>query len=388
MQKRTSNILRVSVRPEMLRWALERSGKHTADIAKQFPALAAWGSGDKQPTLKQLEAFAKATYTPIGFLFLAEPPEEQVPIPDFRTIADQPVARPSPNLLDTLYLCQQRQAWYRRFALMEGEEPLKFVDSIRLTDGVDEAAERIRKALGFNLEERRKLSTWTEALRRFIEEADAAGVLVMVSGVVGSNNKRKLNPKEFRGFALVDDLAPVVFVNGADTKAAQMFTLAHELVHIWLGESALSDSQARAAPHHAIERWCNQVAAELLAPLTVVREEYDPKAELRDELDRLAKRFKVSTLVVLRRIRDVGGLSAEAYWNAYEAELDLLQGLPAPSGGDFYRTVGARVSKRFAHSIVVSTLEGQSSYTEALRLLGMKKMSTFQELGNSLGLSA
>ena len=167
-----------------------------------------------------------------------------------------------------------------------------------------------------------------------------------------------------------------------------MFTLAHELVHIWLGESALSDSQARAAPHDGIERWCNQVAAELLAPLTVVREEYDPEAELRDELDRLAKHFKVSTLVVLRRIRDVGGLSAEAYWNAYEAELDLLRGLPATSGGDFYRTLGARVSKRFAHSIVVSTLEGQSSYTEALRLLGMKKMSTFQELGNSLGLSA
>ena len=115
MQKRTSNILRVSVRPEMLRWALERSGKHTADLAKRFPALAAWESGGKQPTLKQLEAFAKATYTPIGFLFLAEPPEEQVPIPDFRTIANQPVARPSPNLLDTLYLCQQRQAWYRRF---------------------------------------------------------------------------------------------------------------------------------------------------------------------------------------------------------------------------------------------------------------------------------
>jgi Zn-dependent peptidase ImmA (M78 family) len=229
------------------------------------------------------------------------------------------------------------------------------------------------------------MPTWTDALRRFIEQADALGVLVMVNGVVGSNNKRKLDPREFRGFALADDLAPLVFINGADTKAAQMFTLAHELAHIWLGQSAVSDAQASQMPEHEVERWCNRVAAELLAPLAVVRAEYQPGNPLGEEINRLARPFKVSTLVVLRRIHDVGGLTQDQFWRAYGEELERLVALPAGSGGDFYLTPGARASKRFARALVVSALEGRSSLTEAFRFLGFKKMATFRELGHSLG---
>jgi Zn-dependent peptidase ImmA (M78 family) len=243
----------------------------------------------------------------------------------------------------------------------------------------------IRGALGFKVDERRLIPTWTDALRRFIEQADALGVLMMVSGVVGSNNRRKLDPQEFRGFALADELAPLVFINGADTKAAQMFTLAHELAHIWLGQSAVSDTQASLVPEHQVERWCNRVAAELLVPLETLRAEYDPRADLRHETDRLARRFKVSTLVILRRIHDAGGLIREQLWEAYEAELQRLPTATKGSGGDFYLTLGARVSKRFARALVVSTLEGRSSFTEAFRLLGFKKMATFRDLGLSLG---
>jgi hypothetical protein len=153
----------------------------------------------------------------------------------------------------------------------------------------------MRGVLGFNLDERRRLPTWAEALRWFIDQADGLSILVMVSGVVGSNNRRRLDPEEFRGFALAEPLAPLVFVNGADTKAAQMFTLAHELAHVWLGETAVSDAQASEAPQHDVERWCNQVAAELLVPLAALRETYDRNAALDAEVDRLARRFKVST---------------------------------------------------------------------------------------------
>ena len=149
---------------------------------------------------------------------------------------------------------------------------LPFVGSARLEDDAVEVASRMRRALGLDLEERRRLSTWTEALRRFIEQADALGVLVMVSGVVGSNNRRRLDPQEFRGFALADPLAPLIFINGADTKAAQMFSLAHELAHIWLGQSAVSDAEARATPNQAVERWCNRIAAELLVQLGALRD--------------------------------------------------------------------------------------------------------------------
>ncbi len=258
---------RVAVRPELLRWALDRSGRSVEGLAAKFPRLAAWERGEAEPTLRQLEQFAKATYTPVGFLFLREPPVEEVPIPDFRTLPGAHRDRPSPDLLDTIYLCQQRQEWYREFARTMGEPALGFVGSARIEDDVVATAAAMRRALGFDLEERRQLPTWTEALRRFVEQADALGVLVMVSGVVGSNNRRKLDPQEFRGFALADPLAPLVFVNGADTKAAQMFTLAHELAHVWLGESALSDASPASAPLQRVESWCNRVAAELLVPL-------------------------------------------------------------------------------------------------------------------------
>lgn len=138
-------------------------------------------------------------------------------------------------------------------------------------------------------------------------------------------------------------------------------------------------------PEHEIERWCNQVAAEQLVPLDVLRAEYDRRAELRTETDRLARRFKVSTLVILRRIHDADGLTRAELREAYEAELDRLRTMPKGSGGDFYLTLGARASKRFARAVVVSTLEGRSSFTEAFRLLGFKKMATFNELGRSLG---
>jgi Zn-dependent peptidase ImmA (M78 family) len=184
---------------------------------------------------------------------------------------------------------------------------------------------------------------------------------------------------------MADELAPLVFSNGADTKAAQMFTLAHELAHVWLGQSAVSDAQALTVPDHEVEGWCNRVAAELLVPLAVLRDEYQPRGELDDEVARLARRFKVSTLVILRRIHDAGGIAREPFWQAYQAEVDRIRAIPKGSGGNFYLTQAVRVSKRFARALVVSTWEGHSSFTEAFRLLGVKKMATFQELGRSLG---
>jgi Zn-dependent peptidase ImmA (M78 family) len=376
---------RVEIKPELLRWARERAGFSVDALLHRFPKLDDWERGAVHPTLRQLESYATATHTPVGFLFLQEPPVEEIPIPDFRTVGNEHIGHPSPDLLETVYLCQQRQEWYRDFLRSAGDDRLNLVGSARTTDDYVDTAARIRHALGFDVDERRRIPTWTDALRRFIEQADTLGVLVMVSGVVGSNNRRKLDPQEFRGFALADDQAPLVFINGADTKAAQMFTLAHELAHVWLGQSAVSDSQALAVPDHAVERWCNCVAAELLVPLEEVRREYDRTAGLRNEVDRLARRFKVSTLVILCRIHDAGALSRQAFWRTYEEELARLRALPKGSGGDFYLTLGARASKTFARALVISTLEGRTSFTEAFRLLGFKKMATFREVGHSLG---
>ena len=384
--------VRVPVTPRVLRWACERSQITPERLEKRFPHYHAWEREERRPTLRQLEAFANETRTPFGFLLLPDPPELPLPIPDFRTVADQPAARPSPDLLDTIYLCQERQGWYEDDARREGHAPLPFVASASRSDGPEAVAAGIRRTLGFELEERRNLPTWMDALRRLAQRANDAGVLVVVSAIVGSDAHRQLDVHEFRGFALVDDLAPLVFVNGADSKAGQMFTLAHELAHIWLGESALSDSDGRTVPDHPIEASCHQVAAEVLAPLAVVREEFDPHAPLPDETARLARRFKVSSLVILRRLRDLAALDRTTYSNAYDRELDLSRDRDdlreSSSGpGAFYRTTGLGVSPRFAQTVIAATLEHRCSFTDAFRLLGFKRIATFRKLAGQLGLN-
>ena len=377
---------RVGIKPEMLRWARERSGRGTNYLYKRFPKLETWERGSALPTFKQLEDFARATYAPIGYLFLQEPPAETLPVADFRTIGVEAFQRPSPDLLDVLHLCQQRQDWYRDEARTAGDPPLWFVGSLDTSVDVLIAGASLREALAFDVEHRKRLSTWSEALRQFIEQAEDMGILIMVSGVVGSNTQRRLDPKEFRGFALSDSLAPLVFINGADTKAAQMFTLAHELAHLWLGESGVSNVDAVSIPDHAVERWCNRVAAELLTPAEIVRDEFDADEDLNAEVNRLARRFKVSSLVVLRSIHDTGGLSSDEFHNAYQEEIKRIQGLQKKGGGgNAVNNVGSRVSKRLARSVVISTLEGRTSYTECFRLLGVKKLRTFEKVAESLG---
>jgi Zn-dependent peptidase ImmA (M78 family) len=379
-------MLRVDVNPELLRWAYERAGLKPAALTRAFPKLRAWERREERPTLKQLERFAYVTHAPIGYLLLEAPPVERIPIPDLRTVRDRGVVRPSPDLLDTLFLCQQRQEWFRDAARTAGESPLEFVGSLHVGDDIVEAAAKMRAALAFEIEERRTMPTWTDALRRFVQQADDVGVLVMVNGVVGNNTRRKLDPSEFRGFALSDPLAPLVFINGADSKAAQMFTLAHELAHVWAGQSALSDQGPLATTTNDVETWCNRVAAELLVPATGVRSEYRRGGDLANETRRLARMFKVSSLVVLRRLHDVQALTRRELSTAYDAELERIAAVVREPGGDFYLTQAARVGKRFARTLIASTLEGQTLHRDAFRLLGLSKLSTFRELGHSLGI--
>jgi Zn-dependent peptidase ImmA (M78 family) len=378
-------VVRVEVNREVLQWARSRAKRGFDELADKFPRLSEWEAGETRPTLKQLEQYAQATHTPVGYLLLDEPPDEPLPIPDFRTIGAGTPSRPSADLLDTIYQAQQRQAWYRDYADESGQAPLDFVGSRSVTDRVPAVAALMRERLDFDVATRGK--TWSDALSRLVDRAEGLGVMVMINGVVGSNTHRRLDPAEFRGFALVDQLAPVVFINGADTKAAQIFTLAHELAHLWLGETALSDVQLDETPSNPLERWCNEVAAELLVPLPELRERFASNVDLTGELDRLAGIFKVSTLVVLRRLRDAGFVTQSDYDELYRAELERVLDLIAErgAGGNFYNTLPVRVSKRFARALIGSTLEGRTLYRDAFRMLGFRKLSTFHELADRLG---
>ncbi len=379
--------MRIKVTPKILSWARQRANLNQNDLLKRFPKLYEWEQGITFPTLKQLEKYAKKTHQPIGVFFLPEPPKEELPIPDFRSMGSTSYGQPSPDLLETIYICQQRQEWYRDFAIIHGHERFNFIGSKSINDDVIQVGNEITDTIHFNLSQRQHVRTWADTFRLFVEKVEEQGILVMVSGVVGNNNYRKLDPEEFRGFVLADNLAPLIFINSNDTISAKIFTLAHELAHLWLGESGISDTRINKIPNDRIERWCNQVAAELLVPMTNLKDVYNVENDLQDELGQLARRYKVSTLVILRRLLDMGALNEETFWNTWNAELKRLLEIERTGrgGGDFYRTLGVRISKRFARALVISTLEGQTLFRDTFKMLGIKKNTTFYEIANRLG---
>lgn len=388
------SMVRVPASPAVLHWARHRVGVDTQRVEAAF-TVEDWERGERLPTLKQLQAYAKATHTPVGTFFLDAPPTDELPIADFRTIRDERIARPSTNLLETIEMCQLRQDWYRRYAVEDDAEPVALVGSARVGDDVVATASRVRHEVGLDVADRATMPRWADAFRAFVQGVEDAGVLVMVSGVVGSNAHRPLDPAEFRGFALADAIAPLIFVNGRSTTSAKTFTLAHELAHLALGESGI-DAAVVDAPTGVgvpdLERWCNEFAAELLVPLADLAEGRsasveDPIAGAND----LARRYKVSTLVVLRRMWDARWFDSwSAYREAYDAEAERLAGIDrAPStGGSFYRTQAVRLGKRFANAIAASVAEGKTPVREAMRLTATKSPASFDAFAKSLGVES
>src|SRR6266851_9887673 len=364
---------RVEVSGSVLRWALERSGKHASAFRGKFPKLQEWLEGQSQPTLRQLEAFARTTQTPFGYLFLAQPPEERLPIPHFRTLSERHPHRPSPNLLETVQSMERRQAWVRDYLIGEGQEPLRFVHSVKLSDEPHYIAGEMRGVLSLAPAWAAEQATWTDALRVLQRRIETARILVVVNGIVGNNSHRKLDPSEFRGFVLVDEYAPLVFVNGADAKAAQMFTLAHELAHLWFGSSAAFDLRDLQPANDETERACNRVAAEFLVPAQELQDFWTSITQSSDPFQALARRFKVSELVAARRALDLALISQADFRDFYQAYLrnERRRVIKGQSGGDFYANQNYRIGRRFAETVFRATREGKLLYREAYQLTGL-----------------
>lgn len=376
---------RVSVTPDLIRWARERSGLTKDTLVKTYPKFLKWESGEENPTLHQLEDLAKKTSTPLGYFFLSEPPEEKLPIQDFRTITGGEVKRPSPDLLETIQTMQRRQGWMRDYLIEQGEEPLKFVGSSSLENDPNEVALGIRRTLKLQKGWAQENSTWEAAFQCLRSETEKTGILVMINGIVGNNTHRKLDPNEFRGFVLVDEYAPLVFINGADGKAAQMFTLAHELAHIWIGRAGVFNFEQLQPANEEVELFCNKVAAELLVPEQELRMHWSKASQQQDPFQFLAKIFKVSPLVIARRSLDLALLNRQKFFDFYQQYLkDERRQKAQSSRSNFFVLQNGRVGKRFATAVIQATKEGRLLYRDAYRLTGLHG-KTFNQYAKSLG---
>ncbi len=375
----------INVNRELIRWAIERSGRSVETLARGLPWIRRWESGGSQPTLKQIEALAKKTWTPLGYFFLTEPPEEKLPVPDFRTMRDEPLRRSTPNLIDTLHTMQRRQWWMRDYLIEMGHERLPFLGSGKTTDDVATVAIRIRSALNLSHGWAGQVATWTDALRVLREAAEAAGVLVVINGVVGNDTHRKLDPAEFRGFVLTDEYAPLVFLNGSDARSAQMFTLAHELAHVWIGKAGIFDLPDLESTGDRSEIFCNRVAAEFLVPAVELRKIWPEARRSTDPFQVIAREFKISPIVAARRALDLELIDRPQFldfYRAYQAD-ERRKTAKAKGGGDFYNNQNVRVGKRFARAVMLAAKEGRLLYREAYSLTGLHG-ATFEKYAKAL----
>jgi Zn-dependent peptidase ImmA (M78 family) len=383
--------MKTTLNPNVLKWARKRAALSEADLAqkiglKEQSVVEKW-ERTGEIDFGKVEKLAHVTHTPIGYLFLPQPPQERLPIKDFRRVGTGPVPAITPDLLDVIYAAQRRQEWFRDYLIESGSEPLQFVGKINITTKIEDAAAQIIAIFKIGPNLSTQATSWQQNLSLHIDSLEDNGVLVMRSGVVGNSNTRKLSVNDFRGFALCDKYAPVIFINSTDSTAAQIFTLAHELVHIFIGESAVSNLQNTYAGNQDVERYCNAVAAEILVPKAHILQVWSGSNDPVSQIRRIAAKYKVSSLVAARRVHDAGFITKSQFDDFYKDELARLTPQRQSNGGNFYNTINARANGRIVQAVVSSTLEGKTLYGEAMNLLGIKSIKVIHALAKNFGYS-
>lgn len=364
----------VNINTNILTWAITRAGYDLQEFTLKVPNVQKWLDGDKNPTVKQLEDFSKKVYLPFGFLFLEEPPKEDLPIPFFRT-NNTKATKVSVNVYDTILLLQKRQDWLRDY-LLENEFPeLTFVGKFEKSNDISGIVKDIRKTLNLNESWASDFRTWQEALNYLSEQIENAGIITVFNGIVENNTRRKIPVQECRGFVLADSIAPFMYINNSDSKAAQMFTIVHELAHIWTGHSAGFDFRQLQPADDPIEKICDKVAAEFLVPEVTFNDVWKKNTNIKAT----ARFFKVSEIVIARRALDTGKISKTRFFAFYNDYInrEIVKKENQISGGDFYATTKRRLSITYASHINTAVKSGKLLYRDAYKLTSLKG-DTFQ----------
>lgn len=378
------SIVEVPINPDVLQWAIDRAGLSIEQLAKNFvdaKAIRSWQDREAQPTLAQAETLAHKLRIPFPVLLLDDPPKLNLPIPDLRTVDGRSPGKPSAEFVDTVNDAVVRQDWYRDYASSGGAKPLSFVGQFNPTHNTNVVARSIRTALQLDERLRLQCRTWKDFLSKFVQRADAIGVVVMRNSVVRNDNTRRLHVDEFRGFAISDSYAPLVFVNSRDAKAAQVFTLAHELAHIWLGATGISNPspvKRREDLRVSLERTCNDIAAEVLVPRESFLAMWSLSKTADANVKQLAAYYRVSSIVALRRANDLGKIGAEDFQRKAKAEYARFQAMEEKEQekeektGNFWNLFAMRNGQRFTDAVANAARQGAIPFIYASTLLGVK----------------
>jgi Zn-dependent peptidase ImmA (M78 family) len=359
----------VDINNNLLIWAIERAGINIDEVSRTIPSFSSWLLGKKKPTVKQLEKFAQKVHIPFGYLFLENPPEEKLPIPFFRTVNSQE-HKTNLNIYDSVLILQQRQSWLTDYLKENNYLQLNFVGKFSSNPDINDVVNDIRTTLKINEDWAKEFSTWENAKDHLTQLIEDAGIITNFSSIVGNNTHRNIKVDDCRGFVLVDDYAPFMFINSADSKSAQMFTMAHELAHIWIGKSAGFDFRQLQPANNQTEVLCDKIAAEFLVPAKSIEDSWQTVKDI----SQLARYFKVSQIVIARRLLDLGKITKNEFITYYDNYInqDFARSGSREGGGDFYKTQRKRLSVRFLSFVNQAVKENKLLIRDAYNLTNLK----------------
>ena len=368
-----SESLRVPIKKEIWLWAIEESQQNKEDILKRFPRINKWISGKENPTFKQLEKISNFLRIPFGYMFLENPPEENIMAAEFRTINNK-LPKISKNLKDTIMEMDKRRNWMSDYRKNLGWNKLSVISEFNKhkTNNINTNA-RLAKNL-INLKEHwyetvRSLPDAFNLLRRKLEDA---GILVMQSGIVGNKTRRKLDINEFRAFMLYDEVSPLIFINSNDTRAGKIFSLIHEYIHVlYEQEDIYLDTTETTIIN---EQDINRLTAEFLIPEKHLRLLWKIEQEPITQTKNLGEFFKVSSLALAIKLKDLTLINStvlETIKNKSFSDFEK-RGTRASKEISFYNVFKSRVGPVFTQAVIRSAEAGDLGYANAFRLLGIR----------------
>lgn len=303
-----------------MKWARESAGFSPEEAAKKIGRpvndINAWETGRQKPTIPQARNASRVYKRPLAVFFLPQPPKDFSTLRDFRRLPSDYPREFSTNLRFLIRQTHDRQEWLREYLHEEGFSPLKYIGSGSISENSNILAGKIRNALGITYDDIRGCNSRSEALNVWIDASEKLGICVFQSG---NMQYEKIDIEEARGFALADQYAPFIFLNAQDAKVAQIFTLAHEITHLWINESGISNlfEKGRAlAGADEIEVFCNYVAAEVILPQKDFSELWhnmDESDPLEDRIESGSRKFKVSKTVIARKLLTLENISQRQY---------------------------------------------------------------------------
>lgn len=378
----------VNIQPAIISWALNQTSEEKLGT-KLVENIKQWLDGTKSPTFNQIEDFSKKSHIPLGYFFLQTPPVEQISLLEYRTLDSIELTNPSRNLIDTIHEMEAVQEWMVNYRKEWNYDTISVVGSLKSITDISVIADTIRKDLGLNVEWYKECGNPSEAFNKVRGLLEECGIVVMMNGIVGKNTHRALDVNEFRAFAMVDEWAPLIFINGADSAGGRLFSLFHEVVHLWIGENDLyNDRRYSANGIKPIEVTCNAVAGELMVPKAAFLEKWNNNTndDTHEKIKELARMFRCSGSVIARRALDNKKIDQNVYnkviADAIEAYIQAKK--EKSSGGDYYRVARSKLDGVFVRALCESVNSGRTSFTEAYRLTNTTS-KTFSEVASGLG---